>query len=46
MILIDGLNPVAAAVEAGLEVVNQTLSGVIDFGELKSFWDLSEIQEL
>ena len=46
MILIDGLNPVAAAVEAGLEVVNRTMSGVIEFGKLKSFWDLSMAKEL
>lgn len=46
MILIDGLNPVAAAVEAGLEVVNRTMSGVIEFGKLKSFRDLSMATEL
>jgi repressor of nif and glnA expression len=46
MILIDGLNPVAAAVEAGLEVVNRTMNGLIDFGKLKSFRDLSTAEEL
>jgi repressor of nif and glnA expression len=40
MILLDGLNPAGAAVEAGLEVVNRGLSGVIEFGRLKSFRDL------
>ncbi len=40
MILESGLNPVAAAVEAGIEVINHTLSGVIDFKKLRSFWDL------
>ena len=40
MILTDGLNPAAAAVEAGIEVVNHAISGVIDFGKLGSFWDL------
>lgn len=40
MILSDGLNPVAAAVEAGIETVNHAMCGVIDFGKLRSFWDL------
>ncbi|MFQ5925003.1 MAG: DUF128 domain-containing protein [Dehalococcoidia bacterium] len=40
MILQSGLNPAAAAVEAGIVVVNRALSGVMDFGELRSFWDL------
>ena len=40
MILSDGLNPVAAAAEAGIEVVNHAMSGVIDFERLRSFWDL------
>ncbi len=40
MILTDGLNPVAAAVEAGIEVINHAMCGVIDFGKLRSFWDL------
>lgn len=43
MMLTDGLNPVAAAVEAGIETVNHTMSGVIDFGELRSFWDLKQL---
>jgi repressor of nif and glnA expression len=40
MILQSGLNPVAAAVEAGIETVNHAMSGVIDFGQLGSFWHL------
>jgi repressor of nif and glnA expression len=37
MILQSGLNPVAAAVEAGIEVINRAMSGVFDFRKLKSF---------
>ena len=40
LVLSDGLNPVAAAVEAGIEAVNHTMSAVIDYGKLRSFWDL------
>lgn len=40
MILIGGLNPVAAAVEAGIEVENTAESGMIDFERLTSFWQL------
>ncbi len=40
MILHSGLNPVAAAAEAGIEVVNHAMSGVIDYGKLRSFRDL------
>ncbi len=40
MILSDGLNPVAAAAEAGIEAVNHAMSGVIDFEKLINFWDL------
>jgi HTH-type transcriptional regulator, global nitrogen regulator NrpRI len=40
LIQLGGLNPVAAAVEAGIEVENIAESGVIDFSELKSFWEL------
>ncbi len=46
MILTDGLNPVAAAVEAGLDVINRTMSRIIEFSTLKSFWDLSVAKEL
>ncbi len=41
MVLTDGLNPVAAVVEAGIEVVNYAMNGVIDFEKLESFRDLS-----
>jgi len=40
LIQLGGLNPVAAAVEAGIEVENIAESGVIDFSVLKSFWEL------
>ncbi len=40
MVLTDGLNPVAAAVEAGIDVVNHAMCGVIDFGKMRSFWHL------
>jgi repressor of nif and glnA expression len=40
MILQSGLNPVAAAVERGIEVVNRAMSGMIDYRSLRSFWDL------
>jgi len=40
VIQIGGLNPVAAAVEAGVEIENIAESGVIDFKALLSFWEL------
>ncbi len=40
MVLLGGLNPVAAAVEAGIEVANAAMGGLIDYGNLVSFWDL------
>jgi repressor of nif and glnA expression len=40
LVLIGGLNPVAAAVEAGIDASNRAMSSLIDFGELKSFWEL------
>jgi hypothetical protein len=40
MALLGGLNPVAAAVEAGIDVENVSESGMIDFQELRSFWQL------
>jgi hypothetical protein len=40
MVLAGGLNPVAAAVEAGCVVSNKAMSRVIDFAELKSFWEI------
>jgi repressor of nif and glnA expression len=40
MILTGGLNPVAAAVEAGITASNIAMGGLIEYKELKSFWDL------
>jgi hypothetical protein len=40
MVLLGGLNPMAAAVEAGIQVENIGESGMIDFQELTSFWQL------
>lgn len=40
VVLLGGLNPVAAAVEAGIEVENISESGMIDFRELRSFREL------
>ena len=40
LIQLGGLNPVAAAVEAGIEIDNIAESGLIDYGQLHSFWQL------
>ncbi len=40
IIQLGGLNPVAAAVESGIEIENLAESGMIDFKELKSFGEL------
>ncbi|MBI2906409.1 MAG: DUF128 domain-containing protein [Chloroflexi bacterium] len=40
LVLLGGLNPVAAAVEAGFEVDNIAESGMMDFRQLSSVWDL------
>ena len=40
MVLLGGLNPVTLAVEAGVEVDNIAESGLVDFEQLVSFWDL------
>lgn len=40
IVLLGGLNPVAAAVEAGIEVESIAESGMIDFQSLQSFWQL------
>src|SRR4030042_3247112 len=40
VIQIGGLNPVAAAVEAGIEIENIAESGLIDFEQLRSFRSL------
>ena len=40
MVLLGGLNPIAAAFEAGIEVENTGESGTIDFQQLTNFWQL------
>ena len=40
MVLLGGLNPVAAAVEAGFEIDNMAESGMIDYQQLTGFWQL------
>jgi len=40
IVLSGGLNPVAAAIEAGIGTVNQAMSRVVDFRLLKSFWEI------
>ncbi len=40
MVLLGGLNPVAAAVEAGIEIENIAESGLIEYRQLKSFWEV------
>jgi repressor of nif and glnA expression len=40
VVLAGGLNPVAAAVEAGCMVSNKAMSRVIEFAELQSFWEI------
>lgn len=40
MVLLGGLNPVAAAAETGVEVENIGESGMMDFEQLTSFWKL------
>ena len=44
MVLADGLNPVAAAVEAGTRAINHPMSGVIDFERLEPFRDYQLIR--
>jgi repressor of nif and glnA expression len=40
IVQLGGLNPVAAAVEAGVEIENVAENGLIDFQELCSFWKI------
>lgn len=40
MILIGGLNPVAAAEEAGIEAENHAMSTVMEYQKLTSFWEV------
>ena len=40
LVMLGGLNAVAAAVEMGVEVENISESGMLDFSQMKSIWDL------
>ncbi len=40
VLLLGGLNPVAAAEEAGIRAENAAISSVVEYERLKSFWDL------
>jgi repressor of nif and glnA expression len=40
MILLGGLNPIAATVEAGFDVDNIAESGMMEFSQLKSIWEI------
>jgi len=40
VVQLGGLNPVAAAVEAGIDIENIAESGMIDFQQLQSIWQL------
>jgi repressor of nif and glnA expression len=40
IILMGGLNPVAAAVESGIEVENHAMSTVMEYRDLIKFWEL------
>jgi hypothetical protein len=40
MILVGGLNPVAAAVETGIEVENKAMNTVMEYQDLIKFWEL------
>lgn len=40
LVLCGGLNPVAAAAEAGINTSSRAMSGLMDFRSLESFWDI------
>ena len=40
VLLLGGLNPVAAAEEAGIQAENAAICAVVEYERLKSFWDL------
>lgn len=40
VVLLGGLNPVAAVVESGIQGVNHAMSGVVEYQSLRSFWDV------
>jgi repressor of nif and glnA expression len=39
-VMLGGLNPVAAVVEAGIEVENMAESGLVEYAHLKNIYDL------
>jgi HTH-type transcriptional regulator, global nitrogen regulator NrpRI len=39
VVMVGGLNPAAAVVEAGIEVENMAESGLVEFSRLKSIWE-------
>ena len=41
VVQLGGLNPVAAAVEAGVEIENIAESGLIDFNQLVDFTEIT-----
>jgi repressor of nif and glnA expression len=44
LVLFSGLNPAAGAVEEGINVTNKAMGGVIDVGQMRSFWSILEEQ--
>jgi repressor of nif and glnA expression len=40
VLLLGGLNPVAAAEEVGIQAENAAISAVVEYSQLRSFWDL------
>jgi repressor of nif and glnA expression len=40
VVMLGGLNPVAAATEAGIEVQNMAESGLLEYSHLQSVWEL------
>jgi HTH-type transcriptional regulator, global nitrogen regulator NrpRI len=40
LIMLGGLNPSAAAVESGIDMENTAESGMVDYSQLHSIWDL------
>jgi len=40
MVLVGGLNPIAAAAENGIETTNKAMSKLVDFKALKDFWEI------
>jgi len=40
LVMLGGLNPVAATVESGIEVENMAESGLVEYSHLQSIWDL------